>query len=382
MIRMSVGIREARGRGVVILLALLALIVLLVTGCMEKARSITALASSSEPFQEYVGDPVALATVKTVAVLPFDDRSPSPGFKPLEFSTRMANQLAAHGRVKVIYPNEMMRVLEAENLKIRRHNSEYRYRQQVGIKVADERPDQLRRAEEGLRENVAGEEDRRRAYLDPVREANDAVKLARQMGADAVVMGTVTDYDPYMRPRISLFMRVLATGTTEGQAQALADLCQWGIPRTQSMAHGVVWQRQQNFDARDGNIGYGAYMQAITHHVDHNVYDTEAYIASPTLYGDYVGSVLSKALLKARDDAILEAEKRALEEAKRQQMAQAAVRERLQQLITEKPALPDPDQVIAVNHRQQTEDTWRPDVYMRTHNDKAEALYTGGEKPK
>ncbi len=361
---------------ILVCLALLALLILLAGGCEGKARSgFAAVTSSSRPFQEFVGDPVALATVKTVAILPFDDCSPEPGFKPLEFSTRMANQLAAAGKLRVIYPKEIMALTGKLNRDIRRHNSEYRYRNLTGRRLVDVRPDQLRRAKAGLRESVAGEEDTRKAFLDPARKVNDAVKLGRMLGADAVVMGRVTDYNAYMRPRISLLVRVVATGTTDDQARELAELCQWGIPRAKSIARGVTWQRQQNFDSRNGNIGFGAYMSALTHHVGDQVYDTESYLRSPSLYSNYVGAVLSKALLKARSRAIAEAKKRAMAEARRRKAARERVRGRLRNLLYSSPQLPDPDQVMAQNHRVQTERNWRPDIYNRAHPAKEKVLY-------
>ncbi len=379
--KLSAGIPDPMSRAWAGLVLVLMMALLLTSGCMETARKgLATLGSRSDPFQEFVGDPVALATVKTVVVLPFQDRAREKGFRSLDFSTRLANQLTSRGKLKVIYPEEIMRLAEEQNERIRRHNSEYRHRRLLGRSLADARPDQLRRAREGLRESVAGEEQRRKAYLAPVTERSDAIKLARMLGADAVVMGRVTDYDPYMRPRISLMMQVIATGTTEDQARALAELCQWGVPRRRPTASGVVWQRQQNFDARDGNIGHGAYMEALTHHVDHQVHDTEAYVRSPSLYADYVGAVLAGALLKARIEAVKEAEMRAMAEAKQRQAEQAQVRQRLEDLIHREPQLPDPDAVVAQNHRTKTESQWRPDLYLQSHPRKAKELYTGETK--
>lgn len=351
---------------------------LLATGCDEDTArvALAAVGSQSKPYQEFVDDPVTLSTVKSVVVFPFANLSSGEGLSPEEFAQRLSNQLASQGELRVIYPNEAQAATDRENDNIRRHNSEYRSRVQLGQSLSELRKEQRRSAEGELRDNVAADEDKRLEYLDPVTKLEDALKLGRILHADAVVTGAVTDFDPYMRPRISLWMQVAATGTTAGQAQELSDLCQWGVAKNVRSAKGVVWFRQQNFDSRDGNVGVGAYMHALKRHSQYSAFDTDSYVRSPTLYLDYVGLSLAESLLSARQEAIAEAERRAAEEARRQKQSEELAQRRIHSLIYDKPTLPEGDKVMAQNHQTRTESEWRPDIYNRDHPVKSDPLYT------
>ncbi len=349
-------------------------------GCTDIAydagRKALACTSQSKPFEEWVGDPVALATVRTIAVLPLENTSAEKGFEAVAFATRFANQLASTGAVRVIYPRQALEAVERQNQAIRRHNAEVYHRRLLGAKPAAERAALLQRAQAEGRESIAAEEDRPRELMDPVRNLEDAVTIGRILKADAVIMGTVLDYDPYLRPRISLSLRLVATGASDAAAQALAELTQWGIPRSLTTARGVVWFRQQNFDSRDGNIGSDVYFDAISRHIDNHPYDAEAYLRSPSMYADFVGAALAKALLKARDNAVAEAERRALAEARRLQASQETVRNRLRSLCGPDAPLPDADGAIAANLPDRRDRGWRPDVYNNSRADKAAKLYT------
>lgn len=340
-------------------------------GCdLDMARKgLAAAGSSSKPYEEWTGDPVALTTVRSIAVLPFADRSPSKGFNAEGFATMLAGQLTSRGRLRVVYPAEIMRLVEADKAKAWRHNTEFKRRQALGISLAEERADQLKRALSHGEESVAGLEDRRIVAKDPVHNINDAVALGRMLGVDAVLMGTVTDYDPYMRPRLALSVTLVTTGTTDSAAMEMADLTQWGTPRAKSIARGRVWYRQQNFDSRQGNIGVGAYAHGLTHHTDHDPFDAQTYVRSMNNYYDYVGSVLAASLLKAREHAVDEAEERAIKRAREMQLTREAARSRIRALV-DPGQLPDADAVMAENMQDRRERTWRPDVYSRNHPQK------------
>ncbi len=349
---------------------------LLAPGCLTLARTVArATTSVSYPHEQWEGDPVALATVKSVLVLPFADKAPEPGFDADGFATRLANQLSARGQLRVVYPREALALVETDNAEIRRHNAEYRRRQLLGIRPATERADLLQRADARRGEAVAGEEDRLQEMLDPVHNLDDAIKVGRRLKVDAVVMGLVTDHDPYLRPRVALTLQVVATGNSEAAAAALAELTQWGIPRSANYSRGIIWSRQQNFDSRDGNIGRDVYEHAFIRHTEEHPYDTETYLRSMRMYYDYVSSTLSKGLLDARTAAVAEAEKRALAEAEKRQAEHLAVRKRINDLTTPDPALPDAEQVVATNLYDRRDGGWRPDVYNLDHPNKAGRLY-------
>ncbi len=354
-------------------LALLAL--LAPAGCSGVRRVARALGSHSTPVKVWEGDPVALATVKTVVVFPFVDNSPEPGFDALMFSTQLANQITAAGQLKVIYPRQALAVAASENRKVRRHNAELRQREMLGINPVEDRAAQTRRANTELRESVAGEEDVRKPVIDPVHNLKDAVKIGRQLKADAVLVGQVTDYDPYTRPRISVVMAVVATGTAESAAQTMAELTQWGVPRRAASAQGIIWSIQQNFDSSVGNIGFDVKTHAYVRHTEEHGYDTELYVRSPSKYCEFVGSLLARALLKAREEAVAEAGQRALVEAKRRRESQEAVRRKLRALVEPAPVLPDPDKMIATRLADRKDRSWRPDIYNHRHPRKAAQLY-------
>ncbi len=358
------------------LIAFMVLTLLFLVGCVDMGRKgLGAVGSKSEAYDEWVGDPVALSTVRSVAVVPFANRALEPGFDNMTFATRLANQLTSHGKLRVVYPSEVMAEAERENLKVRQHNVGYRRRKMLGISVAEERADQLQVAHGQNAEVVAAREDSPLRELSPSDNMADAVTVGRLLKVDAVLIGTITDFNAYMRPRLSLAMNMVSTGTGESVAQALAELTQWGVPRGKASAMGRIWFRQQNFDSRDGNVGFGAQLHGMRHHTDHTPYSAQVYIRSISAYYDYVSTVLAKALMGARGKAVKEAEKRALAEAKKRRLDQERVRSQVQALVHPASDLPDPDLVISSNLQDARDRTWRPDVYNRAHPDKEKSLH-------
>ncbi|HZE97177.1 MAG TPA: hypothetical protein VE981_09120 [Planctomycetota bacterium] len=61
----------------------------------------------------------------------------------------------------------------------------------------------------------------RAASSEPIVTVEDAVRVARTLGADAVLACAVTDYDPYDPPRIGVHVQLLRT---EGQSLSAKDL--------------------------------------------------------------------------------------------------------------------------------------------------------------
>ncbi|MDR2390888.1 MAG: hypothetical protein LBE84_04310 [Planctomycetota bacterium] len=325
--------RNAFIRAALFLLGLVAL-----AGC-DEARYIGAtLGSSSSPYQEFLEDPVALTAIKTVAVFPFDDLATQPGFDAETFANRLANQLAAHGQVRVIFPAEMLRIATGENRQAVRHNTRLREMNTLGLGGA-EQPDP---GGDPFPENLGEDERLPRRLLNPVKNLDEAVRLARRAKADAVIVGEVSDIDSYMRPRITLNLRLIATGNSEATAKAIAELAQWGVPRPSvGVGSGVVYIRQESFDSRIGSVGLDVSRYGRTHLIDDHPYDTEIYVRSLTHYYDVVANRLARSYMEARKKAVAEAEKRAREEARMAKRDQDSASRRLLALMERDSRIPD-----------------------------------------
>ena len=320
----------------------MALLLGLASGCADGRHIAAALGSSSKPYQEFLDDPVTLTTIKTIAVFPFENRAPQPGFDADAFANKLANQLAAEGKVRVLYPKDILEFAERENLAARRHNANLREKMALGLYVPPHMRAEAEEADGDDGSRLADDAEMRpRQYYNPIKNTDEAVRLARRAKADAIIMGEISDFDPYMRPRISLTMRVIATGNSDVAAMAIAELTQWGIPRANSSARGIVYVRQESFDSTIGSVGLNVSKFGRTHHVDHQPYDTEVFIRSMTQYYDVVANALAKSYVDARKKAIKEAEKRAREEAKRRDRDQDAAARRIMAMVERDSRIPD-----------------------------------------
>lgn len=337
-----------------------------VTGCYDAAARMArksaraAYGADSKAYQEFPGDPIALATVKNIAFIPFDSVAPQDGFNSTAFTTALASQLATRGEVRVFYPQEIMKITEVENRKANAHNMRLQERVAMGEDLS----------------KLSREERTRMTMLDPIHSIDDAVKVGRLINADAVVMGMITDYDPYMRPKMCLTIKVVATGASDVAANALADLSQWGVPRSATTARGIVWYMQQNFDSRDSDIGRNVWVYGVSKHTEDRPSDVQSYIYSMGQYYDYVGSVLARSMMGARQQAVAEAEARALAEAQKRQLAQEGVRNKIRALTDPHFEVPNADAVMNRNLVDERDKGWRPDVYNIQHPDKKQLLNT------
>ncbi len=336
------------------------------SGCFQEmgvfGRKVTraAYGAQSKSYEEFKGDPVALATVKTIAFVPFENASAESTFDSMLFTTRMANQMATQGEVRVIYPREMMKMVETENRKAKLHNTRLQERIVLGEDL----------------NGIPRDERTRMRMMDPSVNIDDAVKLGRLLKADAVVMGTVTDYDPYMRPKMCLTVKLVATGNSDTAAMALSQMTQWGVPRTSSTARGEIWFVQQNFDSRDSDIGRNVWVYGLTKHTEDRPTDVESYIASMSQYFDYVGSCMTREVLRARKKAVDEAERRALAEAQKQKLAQEGVRNKIRALTDVHYQVPDAQAVMNRSLGDMRDKGWRPDIYNIEHPDKKRLMNT------
>ncbi|MBP5234258.1 MAG: hypothetical protein J6333_12755 [Planctomycetes bacterium] len=347
-------------------LCLSLLLPLLLCGCYEEMGALArttgraAYGAQSKSYEEFPGDPVALATTKTVLFIPFEYNGMEEGFDTMVFTTRLANQVATQAELRVLYPRDILKLTQLENRRIEQKNRRLAemmsFGDDLGALPRDERT--------------------RGKMLDPVVNIDDAIKLGRQLKADAVVMGIVSDWSPYMRPRMCVTMQIIATGNSDTAAVALQQMTQWGVPRMESTARGVVWFIQQNFDARDPDIGRNVWVYGMTKHTEENVYDKDIYIRAISNFYDYVGSALGRELLRARKKAISEAEKRALAQAQKQQLAAEGVRNRIRTLTDPFYTVPDAQAVSNQALADKRAYGWRPDIYNLEHQDKKRLLNT------
>lgn len=356
----------ARKRINILLAAPLLLGVLLCAGCLNETGGYSRkvgraiYGADSKFYEEFPGDPIALATVKTIAFIPFENISPEEGFNSIAFTTCMANQLASKGEVKVVYPQELLKLVEIENRKIQLHNTTLQEMVMMGENL----------------ERLPRDQRTRQRLLDPITNVDDAVKLGRMLKADAVVMGMITDYNPYMRPKICLSVKILATGNSDTAATALQQMTQWGVPRSSVTGRGEVWYMQQNFDSRDSDTGRNVWVYGMTKHTEDRPSDIQSYILSMTQFYDYVSACMARAIVGARTAAITEAERRALEEAQRQQLAQEGVRNKLRALTDPHYEVPDAQAVMNRGLADTRDKGWRPDVYNLQHPDKKRLINT------
>ena len=344
----------------------LLLIICFTGGCqaeMSKAARKAARAvygGTTSSYEEFTGDPIAIATTKSVAFIPFDYVGRLEGFDTMTFTTRFASQMSTKGQVKVVFPRQAMKLVEVENRKVNQHNTQLAEMVMMGNDL-----------------NGLSRDERQRARkLNPVISLDDAVKIGRMLKVDAVVTGTVSEWDPYMRPRMCVNVKIIATGNSDTAAQALAQMTQWGVPRQATTARGVVWFLQQNFDTRDSDIGRNIWAYGLMKHTEYSASDIDSYLRSISQFYDYVGSVLAKSILATRSEAIEEAERRALEEAKRIKLAQAGVRRKLRALTDPYYEVPEAQAVMNQNLADKRDMSWRPDVYNLQHQDKKRLINT------
>lgn len=323
--------------------AVLTLASLLLPGCPQARHVSTALSSSSKAYQEYLEDPAALTTIKTIAVFPFANKTGQSGFDELNFSTKLANQLAVHGKVRIIFPRDILAPVARENRESRRHNALLQERIALGLQAPGADVDGAGPEGGGIFSDAPDKpEQKTRPYYNPVMNTDEAVKIARRAKADAVIVGEVSDYDPYMRPRMTVSMRLIATGNTETAAKAIAELTQWGVPRLGSgSGGGAIYIRQEVFDSSIGSVGLDVSRYGRSHFVDDHPYDTEVYLRSMSHFYDVVASELAKAYFDARKKAVKEAEERARAQAKAKNQDQEKAVRRMAALMERDSRIPD-----------------------------------------
>lgn len=328
-------------------------------GCTELhgTRVATRMLQPTLALDERDGDPVALSTTRSVAVLPFDNQSGESSFSSTQFSQKLSSQLAAYGSVRVIFPQEVLRTLERLNEEIRQHNDTLYKLDLLGKDPAQERQ---ARAEAGLSSTSTGE-NTTKELLNPVQKIEDAIRIGRILQVDAILMGTVTDFSPYYRPRLTVTVKAVLTGQGEAATKALRELTQMGVPQSLSDHRGVAWTRQQVFDTANGSTARDLYLFARDHHTEDRPFDTEIYLRDMDRYYEFVGATLGSRYLSARASAIREMIALGKKEAKRKKEEEEAILRQIQSLVGGTSPLPESARIVENNERDQHDRSWRED---------------------
>jgi hypothetical protein len=101
-----------------------------------------------------------------------------------------------------------------------------------------------------------------RAALNPgeqIRSVDDAIRVARRLGADTVLACAVTDYDPYDPPRVAVHAQLLRAESRSMSAEDVDRLIQsasWQkgpLPLSRAKAGHALAAFEEVYDARDRN---------------------------------------------------------------------------------------------------------------------------------
>ncbi|MBN1256383.1 MAG: hypothetical protein JXA52_01620 [Planctomycetes bacterium] len=328
------------------------------SGCTEPygSRVATRIMQPVSARDEIMGDPIAVATIRSIAIIPFDNISSDESCDTMMFARKLAAGLAETGDFEIIYPLEVARLVEKQNREVDIHNSNLRRNRLLGKDLDEDNQERTQQITGEFNEDA----DKLREPLDPVHNVADAVKIGRQLKADAVLIGIISDYDPYYRPRIAITIKALTTGHGESAAEALAQLTQWGVPRNIGGGQDKVWERQQMFDANTGGIARDIYLYARNRHTEHRPYDTEIYLRSIERYFEFVGHSLASKFVSARGRAAYEALERAKNEALRRGQDPKPAMDRVMALLS-----PGALEDYTSEPEDKRDRSWRRDVYQQ-----------------
>ena len=100
-------------------------------------------------------------------------------------------------------------------------------------------------------EHVVSEMMRKNLHPEPLKGVEEILKLGRALGVDAVVIGTITTYDPYTPPRLGVALQVFRTKRRSVASSDIDALVQSGrpIPIERGDAGYVVASFERIYDA-------------------------------------------------------------------------------------------------------------------------------------
>ena len=330
--------------------------------------STRAIASGpAKNYEELIGDTIGLSTIRSVAVFPFDCIAAERGFDSDLFSTKLANRISAKGEMRVTFPNQAMEFVNEHNNRVKLYKIEKRNNALFGTPVQTFQQRKMEDAALAGAQYFHTDEKGEPQLLDPIKNTDHAIKIGRLLKVDAVIVGMVTDFDPYNRPKVGVVVRLFATGNSETRAQAVAEMAKFGVPRSNDDHRGEMWYLQQLFDSRDGAIGRNAKLYAMMKYTEDTPQDLNLYTKSYTHYYEFICSAISSTLSTTRNNSIEDARLRALR-------ASGNKAETERQLARIYLPMPDSDLVVDNNLPDRLDRSWRPDVYNESKYEKNAAL--------
>lgn len=189
-------------------------------------------------------------------------------FGPEQLGTLFADEIVRRARFKVIYPRDVLAGIERANIETR------------AKAVADNRP--------------LGRDD----VIDLARSEEDVTAAGRAVGADAVLVITVSDFDPYPPKRLALTMRVYICAAPVSQDfRDILEMSDAGVPLDvpAALRERFIWERQKHYDSRRKNVQTGLEWHAAKHS-DNTGFGDEIFYYSTEAFLGFVADELSAIL--------------------------------------------------------------------------------------
>lgn len=214
-----------RSRHFAILTAAAAVLAVLPAGC-ERTEHYPEWTKSREQRLLLFSD------VEKLAVVPFVDASGAAWPKDYDaarFSKQFADEIVRRARFKVVYPSE------------------------VAARAVQANREVLARAR--MAKKALAEDD----VIVLNRSEADAVAAGRAAGADAVLVGTIHDFDPYVPKRLALTVRVYLCKKLDRSAMEIIAMSDAGVPLEvpSAVRERFIWERQKHYDALRKNARTG-----------------------------------------------------------------------------------------------------------------------------
>ena len=186
--------------------------------------------------------------VEKLAVAPLRDPAGRRGMDPDLFARLMADSLVPYKRFKVIYPRQVREAAERAN------------------------------REAPARAGAAGEDGR----IDLERSELDAVHAAREAGADAVLVGTVHDFEIYPPKRLSVTFRVYLCAEPRRSFEDILHMTDDGVPAEigGSLRSQFIWERQRHYDSGRKGTRLDMTLHAHKHEADRGYGDEIFYYST------------------------------------------------------------------------------------------------------
>lgn len=170
------------------------------------------------------------ADVEKLAVVPFRDESGGRDLDAARLTEIFADEIVRRARFKVLYPPEVLAAAEQSNREA------------------------LERARAEKRAPAADE------LIALARSELDAVAAGRAAGADAVLVGRVSSFDPYPPKRLALTVRVYLCAAPRPSAWDMIEMTDDGVPveiTSPRLRERFIWERQKHYSADRKNTQTG-----------------------------------------------------------------------------------------------------------------------------